>query len=54
MPKIASSKFVLKSLDLAHNILINNEAQAMINCAIDKNLLKIKYSGCYRVFSDEM
>ncbi len=37
--KIASSKFVLRSLDLAHNILINNEAQAMVNCAIDKKLL---------------
>ena len=45
MPKKASSKFILKSLDLAHNILINNKAQAMINCAIDKDLLNLKYSG---------
>ena len=45
MSKIASSKFVLKSLDLAHDILINNEAQAMINCAIDKKLLRIKNLG---------
>ncbi len=43
--KISSSKFVLKSLDLAHNILIKNEAQAMVNCAIDKKLLKVKGSG---------
>ena len=43
--KISSSKFVLRSLDLAHNILINNEAQAMVNCAIDKKLLKIKGLG---------
>ena len=43
--KIASSKFVLKSLNLAHDILLNNQAQAMINCAIDKKLLKIEKSG---------
>ena len=45
VPKIASSKFVLRSLDLAHNILINNEAKAMVNCAIDKKLLRIKGLG---------
>ena len=43
--KIASSKFVLESLDLAHKILIKNEAQAMVNCAIDKKLLRIKGLG---------
>ncbi len=43
--KVSSSKLVIKSLDLAHNILINNEAQAMVNCAIDKKLLKIKGLG---------
>ena len=45
VPKKVSSKFILKSLDLAHNILINNKAQAMINCAIDKDLLNLKHSG---------
>ena len=45
VPKITSSKFVLKSLDLAHSILISNKAQAMINCAIDKNLFKTKKTG---------
>ena len=36
----ASSKYVLKSLDLAHYLVKNNRAKAIINCPINKNLIK--------------
>ncbi len=35
-----ASKYVLKSLNLAHNISIKGEARGIINCPINKNLLK--------------
>ncbi len=41
----ASSKFVLKSLDFAHNLVSKKEANFIINCAINKNLLPKKNTG---------
>ncbi len=37
-----ASKFVLKSLNLAHKIALNNSNVGIINCAISKELLKKK------------
>jgi len=36
-----SSKYVLKSLNLAHSLAKNKRVKAIINCPIDKNLIKI-------------
>ena len=36
-----SSRFVLKCLDLAHGLAINKKVKGIINCAINKNLIKI-------------
>ena len=36
-----SSRFVLKCLDLAHRLAINKKVKGIINCAINKNLIKI-------------
>ena len=40
-----ASKYVLKSLILAHNIAIKNEISGIINCAISKDLLLKKNIG---------
>lgn len=40
-----ASKYVLKSLNLAHDIAIKGEAVGVINCPINKNLLKKKRTG---------
>ena len=36
-----SSKYVLKCLDVAHNLSIRKKVKGIINCPIDKKLLKI-------------
>ena len=36
----AASKFVIESLNTAHKLASNNNIKGIINCAIDKNLLK--------------
>ncbi len=36
-----SSKYVLKSLNLAHKLAKNREVKAIVNCPIDKSLIKI-------------
>ena len=38
--KNEASKFILKSLNLGHKLAINNNVIGLVNCAIDKNLLK--------------
>ncbi len=40
-----ASKYILKSLNLAHNIAIKGDAVGVINCPINKNLLKMKKIG---------
>ena len=41
MPKKDASNFVLSSLNLAHKLALNKkEVKGIINCAIDKSLLK--------------
>lgn len=40
-----NSQFVLKSLSLAHKLALKKEVAGMVNCAIDKNLLKKKNFG---------
>jgi len=37
----ASSKYVLKSLDLAHTLAKNKKVKGIINCPINKNLIKV-------------
>ena len=37
----ASSKYVLKSLNLAHSLAKNNKVKGIINCPINKNLIKV-------------
>jgi len=39
------SKFILKSLNLAHQLTEKKEVSGIINCAIDKKLLRKKNSG---------
>ena len=39
VPFEQASKFINKSLNLAHHLAINNKALGIINCPIDKNLL---------------
>ena len=41
----ASSKYVLKSLNLAHSLAKKKNVKAIINCPIDKRLLKKKIIG---------
>ncbi len=43
--KIQASKYLLKSLDLAHKISIHGNISGIINCPIDKNLLKKEKIG---------
>ena len=40
-----ASEYILKSLNLAHKIAIKGEAAGVINCPINKNLLKMKKIG---------
>lgn len=42
---VNSSKFIMKSLEIAHNFGKNKNVGGVINCAIDKKLLKNNYSG---------
>ena len=43
--KNQSSKFVLNSLDTAHNLALKKEIAGIINCPIDKSLLKKSRMG---------
>ena len=43
--KINASKYVIKSLEMAHKISIKKDAIGFINCAIDKKLLLKKNTG---------
>ena len=43
--KKSSSKFVIKSLNLAHELGLKSKVAGIINCPIDKNLLKKKKIG---------
>ena len=40
-----SSKFIINSLNLGHKISLNDDVQGLINCAINKNLLKKRGLG---------
>ena len=40
-----ASKFIKKSLILAHKLSLNNDVLGMINCPIDKSLLRKKNIG---------
>ena len=40
-----SSKFIINSLNLGHKICLNDNIQGLINCAINKNLLKKRGLG---------
>ncbi|MBD1172202.1 4-hydroxythreonine-4-phosphate dehydrogenase PdxA [Pelagibacterales bacterium SAG-MED05] len=40
----ASSKYVIKSLNLAHSLAIKKEIKAIINCPVNKNLIKVSKS----------
>ena len=42
VPFNEASKFVIKSLNLAHNLAIEKNVLGLINCPINKNLLKKK------------
>ena len=50
--KKIASRYVKSCLDLGHQLALNKKIAGLINCAINKNLLK-KY-GCYRVFVQKM
>ena len=41
----STSKFVIKSLNTAHNLALKKNIKGIINCAIDKNLLNRKKIG---------
>ena len=45
IPKIQRSQFVIKSLNLGHNLGLNHDVKGIINCAINKNLLNRKRIG---------
>ena len=45
VPFNEASKFVIKSLNLAHNLAIEKNVLGLINCPINKNLLKKKDIG---------
>ena len=40
-----ASRYIIKSLNLAHKLALKNDVSGLINCAIDKNLLVKKNSG---------
>ena len=40
VPLTSRSKFVIKSLNVAHQLALRKEVKGIINCAIDKKLLK--------------
>lgn len=41
----SASEFIIKSLNTAHKLGLNEDVKGIINCAINKNLLKKKRSG---------
>tara|TARA_B100000575_G_C23086492_1_gene626182 strand:+ start:532 stop:1497 length:966 start_codon:yes stop_codon:yes gene_type:complete len=43
--KKSASKFILNSLNYAHQLALNKDVKGIINCPINKNLLKKKNSG---------
>ena len=45
VPFKAASKFIIKSLNLAHNLALDKRIAGIINCPIDKKLLKKKGIG---------
>jgi 4-hydroxy-L-threonine phosphate dehydrogenase PdxA len=45
IPKKSSSKFIIDSLDYAHQLSLNNYVVGFINCPIDKNLLNKTKAG---------
>ena len=45
VPYKASSKFIIQSLNLAHNLALDKRVAGIINCPIDKRLLKKKEIG---------
>jgi 4-hydroxy-L-threonine phosphate dehydrogenase PdxA len=49
--KKSASDYVLKSLDLAHKLGLNSNVAGIINCPINKNLLKKKYIGITEYFA---
>ena len=50
VPRKSASKFVIKSLNIAHKLALNNDVAGIINCPINKKLLPKKY-WCYRISS---
>ena len=46
-----ASKFVINSIDLAHNLSLNKNVLGLINCPINKNLLKEKNIGITEVLA---
>ena len=50
----SASKFVIKSLDYAHTLALNKIVIGVINCAINKNLLKKKKNWCNGIFGFQM
>ena len=45
IPNKNTSKFVISSLKLAHNLALGNDVKGIINCAIDKKLINKKNFG---------
>ena len=45
VPVKNSSKYILKSLELAHKLALSNNIAGIINCPIDKKLLNKKNYG---------
>ena len=48
-----SSKFVLKSLDTAHKLALSKDVSGIINCPINKRLLKKKEHGVTEYFASK-
>ncbi len=44
-PKNATTKFIIKSLNLGHKLALKNDVTGLINCAIDKKLINKKGYG---------
>ena len=53
VPFKSSSKFVLDSLNLAHKIALRKNVKGIINCAINKKLLKTKNFGVTEFFASK-
>ena len=45
VPRKSASKFVIKSLNIAHKLALNNDVAGIINCPINKKLLPKKNIG---------